>query len=146
MLPKLHEHWREDHFHKFLLENHNKPFEWGTWDCSIFPADAILAYTGVDIADEFRGRYSTKVGAFRLIKTLTGGSTVADAAAYCANKHGLVEHEYPLMAKRGDLVVIENGDDLIAGVVHLSGRHVVSVGESGLVRLPITQIKRSWSV
>jgi uncharacterized protein DUF6950 len=82
----------------------------------------------------------------KAIKTVTGGTTVADAAAYCANKYGLVEHQYPLMAKRGDLVVIENGTDLIAGVVHLSGRDVISVSETGLVRLPITSIKRSWSV
>ena len=50
------------------------------------------------------------------------------------------------MAKRGDLVVIQNGTTFIAGVVHLNGRHVVSMSEKGLVRLPITKVVRSWGV
>jgi hypothetical protein len=50
------------------------------------------------------------------------------------------------MAKRGDLVIIDNAGTLIAGVVHLNGRHVVSVSETGLVRLPITNVVRAWSL
>jgi hypothetical protein len=151
-LSRLHEHWREEHFHTFLVESVGKPFEWGTQDCCLYAADAILAYTGVDIAEEFRNKYTTQIGALRTIVEITGGSTVANAAAYCAQKHGLEEHEYPLMAKRGDLVIIQNGDNLIAGVVHLNGRDVISVSEDGPVRLPLADrngkahIVRSWSV
>nr|WP_263377693.1 hypothetical protein [Granulicella paludicola] len=114
----------------------------------MFPASAIQAFTGTDIADDFRGKYKTQLGAFALIKKVTGGSTAENAAAYCATKYGLVEYQFPLFAKRGDLVVIANGDDLIAGIVHLNGRHVVSVSAAGLVRLPIssTTVKRAWSV
>ena len=149
---KKHEHWQTRAFHNFLLENADKPFAWGTHDCALFAANAILANTGVDIADDFRGKYITQLGAFKTIKQVTGGTTVADAAAYCAAKHGLVEHTYPLMAKRGDLVVVENGGNLIAGVIHLNGVHAISVSESGLVRLPIadvtgkSNIVRSWSI
>jgi hypothetical protein len=112
----------------------------------MYPANAIQSFTGVDIAEDFRGKYHDEASAFALIKTITGGTTVADAAAYCANKHGLHEYAYPLMARRGDLVVIKNGDTLIAGVVHLNGRHVISVSQTGLVRLPITSVVRAWSV
>src|SRR5690348_10475155 len=115
---KKHEHWQTRHFHAFLMERCDQPFAWGTNDCALFAADAILANTGTDIAAEFRGLYTTERGAFEAIWKVTGGSTVADAAAYCASKHGLVEHEHPLMAKRGDLVVVENGGSFIAGVVH----------------------------
>jgi hypothetical protein len=145
MLTK-HNHWHTRHFHDFLYTSADKPFKWGEWDCALFAADAIKSFTDVDLADDFRGKYTTQTGAFKLIKKLTGGTTVADAAAYCAQKHSLEEHTYPLMCKRGDLVVFDNGGDLISGVVHLSGRHVVSVSDSGLVRLPITTVKRSWSV
>lgn len=146
MALKKHEHWHTRAFHNFLLEMADKPFAWGTNDCALFAANAIQSFTDVDIAADFRGKYTTELGAMKAIVQIGGGETVADAAAYCANKHGLVEHKYPLMAKRGDLVVVDNGGTLIAGVVHLNGRHVVSIGENGLVRLPITQIKKSWSV
>ncbi|ADW69022.1 DUF6950 family protein [Granulicella tundricola] len=143
-LPKK-QHWHTRAFHPFLVDRAQTPFAWGTNDCALFSADAILANTGVDIATDFRGKYTDKRSAFLLIRSLTGGSTVADAAAYCAQKHGLVEHQHPLMAKRGDLVVVADGDELICGVVHLSG-HVISVSESDTVRLPITKVVRSWSV
>jgi len=130
----------------FLRENANAKFVWGTLDCSLFAANAIQAMTGVDIADDFRGKYADEASAFALIKTVTGGTTVAAAAAHCASKHGLTEWKYPLQAQRGDLVVVENGGNLIAGVVDLSGKYVASIGESGILRISIRNIKRSWQV
>jgi len=145
------QHWAERALHTFLLENANKPFKWGTNDCCLWVGDAIQAVTGVDIAADFRGKYTTKAQAFALIKTLTNGTTVADAAAYCAAQHGLPELPKPLFAQRGDLVIAQNGsatgpDSLIAGIVHLNGRHVVTVGPKGLIRLPITTVTRAWRV
>lgn len=141
-----HNHWHTRHFNDFLISSATTPFKYGSWDCCLFAADAIKSFTDVDIADDFRGKYTTKLGALKAIKSVTGGSSIEDAVAYCANKHGLVEHTFPLMAKRGDLVLVDNSGELIAGVVHLNGRHAISVSESGLVRLPITSVKRSWSV
>ncbi|WP_213805763.1 hypothetical protein [Granulicella sp. dw_53] len=147
-----HPHWREKHFHAFLLERSDIPFAWGTNDCALFAADAIQACTGIDIAADFRGKYTTQLGALRTISKLTGGSSIVDAATYCAEKHNLTEHTHPLMAKRGDLVVIDNAGTLIAGVVHLNGREVISVSENGLVRLPIADLNgqpnvvRAWSI
>ncbi len=34
----------------------------------------------------------------------------------------------------------------IAGIVHLNGRHIVTVAEGGLVRLPITKVQRAWAI
>ena len=141
-----HPHWATQPLHDFLLERAEAPFAWGVNDCALFAADAVLAITGVDIAAEFREKYSTEAEAFALIRDLTGGETVADAAAWCAERHGLAEWEFPLMAQRGDLAVIENDGRLIAGIVHLSGRHVVTVAESGLVRFDISEVKRAWHV
>jgi len=126
------------------------PFIWGQNDCALFAADGIRAITGVDIAADFRGKYHDEASAMQAIKDICGGSTVADAAAYCANKHGLSELTKPLFAKRGDLVVVRNGLDgfgsEIAGLVHLNGRHVVSVNDKGMFRFPIRSIVRSWQV
>lgn len=140
------QHWATREFHDFLIQEAYKPFEWGVRDCCTFAANAIKSFTNVDLADDFRDKYTTKIGAFRAIKSVAGGSTIEDAAVYCANKHGLVERKYPLMAQRGDLVVFNNGGDVIAGVVGLSGRHLISVSDTGLVCLPITDVTRAWVV
>ncbi len=148
MSLQRHEHWATRSLTPFLLERRNSPFAWGTNDCCLFPADAIEAMTGVDIASDFRGKYATEAQAWALVHTVTGGSTVADAAAWCARAYGLTEWTYPLCAQRGDLVVFANEGRLLAGIVHLSGRHVLSVAADGLVKFPITRpmLQRAWKV
>lgn len=136
--------WRA--LHAFLLKRRSMPFSWGSNDCALFAADGIQAMTGVDIAGDFRGKYSTAAEAFALIKSITGGSTVADAAAWCAEKAGIAELKYPLKAQRGDLVVFENGGNLISGLVHLNGYQIASVTEKGMAGFPIAQIRRAWHV
>lgn len=150
MLKRL-TNWESQSFHQFLLDRAGMPFAWGTNDCCLFPADAILSFTGHDLAADFRDKYNDETSAFALIKRLTKGTTVEDAAAWCADKAGLREwtkgsRPSPLYAKRGDLVVIEEFGRIIAGVVHLNGRHVISVGEKGLMRLPLRGVKRAWRV
>ncbi|HEY5054665.1 MAG TPA: hypothetical protein VII58_00805 [Acidobacteriaceae bacterium] len=145
--PVRHEPW-VTHLHTFLRANAKTPFKWGVWDCSLFCADAIKAMTGIDIASDFRGLYTDEAGAKAAVEKVTGvtGGTVEDAAAYCAAKHGLVEWKHPLFAQRGDLVVLEDAGRVITGLVHLSGRHIVAAGESGLRKFTITNVKRAWHV
>lgn len=139
-------YWDTRELHDFLLERAAQPFAWGSNDCCTFPADAIQAFTGVDLAAPFRGKYTDEAAAFAAIRSIAGGRTVADAAAWCAQQQGLTEHLHPLMAKRGDLVVMQNEGSLIAGIVHLNGRHLVTVSATGLVRLPITAVRRAWAI
>ncbi len=138
--------WRTKELPAFFAQNANAKFQWGVLDCSLFAADAIQAITGTDIADDFRGKYTDEASAFALIKTITGGATVADAAAYCGRKHGLTAWTYPLQAQRGDLVAVNNAGTLIAGVVDMTGKLVACLGESGILRLSIMQIKQAWHV
>lgn len=136
----------------FLASRKGQPFAWGKNDCCLFAADAVQAITGVDIAADFRGKYSNHVDALTLVWKLTGksdnhGTTeAANAAEYCAAKHGLTEYEHPKQAKRGDLVVVSNADRLIAGVVHTDGRHIAGLGEAGLLYFPISTVQRAWAV
>lgn len=142
---KRHTNWANHQYHQFLLDHAHAKFKWGSHDCSLFAANGIQAITGTDIASDFRGKYTNEEQAFALIKQLTGGTTVADAAAYCAEKHGLTELKNPLFAQRGDLVVFTAPTgSLVAGLVHLNGRHIISVGENGLYKFPITNVKRAW--
>jgi hypothetical protein len=141
------EHYLTEHLPEFIASRLHAPFAWGSNDCALFAADAVEAITGVDIAEDFRGKYTTKLGAIKAIKEITGGSTVEDAAVYCAEKHGLKEHEYPLLAKRGDLVIVRNNlGEKVAGIVGLNGRHVYVPGDDGLVQFSILDVIRSWSV
>ncbi len=111
MISKRQKHWATRAYHEFLRVRARAAFVWGKSDCALFAADGILAVTGVDIADDFRGKYATEAEAMALIKSVCNGATVADAAVYCAQKHGLEEwvdkkgKPRPLMARRGDLVV-----------------------------------------
>jgi hypothetical protein len=139
--------WAEIPLHNFLDDwlKHPRPFAWAVNDCCTFVADAVEAQTGVRIDSDFRGRYHDEASAFALIHAVTGGSGVADAIAWCATQHGLTERDHPLMASRGEMVVCRNGVNLIAGVVHLSGRHVAAMGEHGPVRLSILDVVRAWA-
>jgi hypothetical protein len=139
-------HWATRELHDFFLARATQPFAWGSNDCCLFPADAIRAMTGVDLAEDFRGKYSDEASAFALIKEVTGGETVADAAAWCAQKHELPEWHLPLFAQRGDLVVVRDSGRLIAGIVGLTGRGAISVGEEGLKRLPLSAVVRAWKI
>jgi hypothetical protein len=144
-------HWATREFNAHLMAHAHHAFEWGKNDCCLYAANAIQCFTGVDIAADFRGLYSNQISAMAAIKAVTGGSTVADAAAWCAAKHGLVEYAHPRQAQRGDLVVMrQNAEDpderLMAGVVHLSGRDLVTVGERGLMRISILNVVRAWKV
>lgn len=143
--------WHTSGFSAFMHSRKDTPFVWGVSDCALFAADGILAITGTDIASDFRGKYHDQASSLAIAKTVTGlpDPTVADCAAYCAAKHGLKEVP-PLMAQRGDLVVLQDAGRAIAGLMHLSGRHVVAQGELGLKKIPVTitpaLVLRAWRV
>jgi hypothetical protein len=147
-MPLTRSHSWERELHSFLSSRIALPFAYRTNDCSVFACDGIQAMTGVDIAEDFRViRYATAIGALRAIRKVTGGSTVEDAAAYCADKYSLPELTHPLLAKRGDLVLIEqSAGNLVMGLVHMTGSYVVAPGDPGLLRLPLTAIKKAWSI
>jgi hypothetical protein len=142
------EHWFTREYIPYINANEKTPFQWGVCDCALFAANGILAITGVDIAEDFRNTYKTEIGAIRSMKKITGltNPTVEDAAIYCANKYGITECKTPLYAQCGDLVVIENEGNVIAGLVHPDGLDVIAAGEDGWKAFPLAQIKRAWHI
>lgn len=140
MLTRV-EHWATRALHNFFLSRAHEPFAWGTTDCALFVADGIEAMTGVDIAQDFRGRYATEEEAFALIKTVTGGKTAADAAAWCAAKFEIPELAFPLYAGRGDMVALMDAGRMITGLVALNGRDIIVQGELGLKRIAMVEVR-----
>lgn len=138
--------WDTDALHRYLTARMKMPFAWATNDCATFAADGILAMTGVDVAADFRGKYSDEASAAAAIAAVCGGKTVEDAAAWSAAKYGLAEWAEPLRAQRGDLAIVMNGTSPAAGLVHLNGSRVAIPGETGLVLFPVRKILRAWHV
>jgi hypothetical protein len=110
------------------------PFEWGTNDCCLFAANAVLAMTGDDYAKPYRG-YKTAKGALSRLK----GIGVAGVAS-----QALGAPKAAVFAKRGDVVSFDSGDAIALGVC--IGAKIAAVGQDGLVMLPMSQAIQAWSV
>lgn len=64
---KRFEDW-QDRLKKFLEENKDRPFRWGSFDCCLFACNSVRAITGIDLATPFRGQYHNMLGAMRLTR------------------------------------------------------------------------------
>ncbi len=65
----------DDNLHALIVARREAPFEWGQHDCCLWVGDAVLAMTGFDPAEEYRGAYSTALGAKRKMFELDGVET-----------------------------------------------------------------------
>jgi hypothetical protein len=52
----------------------------------------------------------------------------------------------PLYGQRGDAVLCPNGGEQFFGILDLNGRDVLSVGEHGVRRVPISIGCRAWRI
>jgi hypothetical protein len=142
------DHWQLA-LHDFIDSKRNVVFSYdssiGT-DCATFVCDAILAMTGTDIAAEFRGKYTTQVGALKVIKQVTGGSTVEDVADHVTDQYGIAVLDNHLFAQRGDVVLFDGAEGPALGIVYLDGKNAVFVGDKGLSKLPVRQCRRAWRI
>jgi hypothetical protein len=118
-----------------------RTFAWGTFDCALAACDAVMAQTGVDPGQKFRGTYSTEAEALKLL----GPEGLGGFAAAVAREFGMAEAA-PKFAHRGDLVLVDNGQPGGAlGIVDLSGRFALCVLERGQVRMPMARWQRAWN-
>lgn len=131
----------EARLHDFLLVRGGACHTYGATDCCLNAADAVLAMTDVDIAADFRGRYTTAGGAARALKRYGAGTLEATI-------DGMLPTIGPAFARRGDLVQTQ---DLVAIVI---GADAVALGvtidaeavTSGWVRFPRAQWVKGWAV
>lgn len=113
------------------------PFAWGEKDCCLAVADIIIAYTGVDLVSEFRGRYRTARGATMALKRY-GKGTIKDT----------VDTKLPSIdvsqAGRGDigLVKTDGGESLAI----IFSQIAWAMTYEGLVDLPLDRLVCAWRV
>jgi len=114
------------------------PFAWGHHDCATWAFELRRDLTGgEDVAAAWRGRYTTALGAQRIMRKLgwqdieaMGRDLLGDPLAT------------PLLAQRGDLVL--GGEDPAFGVC--AGARAVFISPDGLVQLPLSVCSLAWRV
>lgn len=113
--------------------------ETGVFDCALFAAGAVKAMTNDDYAIDYRNKYKT----YRHGKKMLKQHGFKDHVEYAASV--LVELESPLLAQRGDVVVLEDKEGLDAfGIVQ--GEYIYVITVSGLNLVPLEQAKRAFRV
>lgn len=113
------------------------PMQWGESDCLLTVADAIEAVTGIDPAAKIRGKYSSEIGAAKLMRRRKAN----DVEQVLERLFAPVGR---LMAQRGDVCVVEREGVLCAGYVTEYGVAVKS--ERGLDFIQQTEIKTAFKV
>ncbi len=123
-----------------LLARRTRVFQWGENDCALFACDLVEAATGMDYAAPFRGRYRTAAGAARALRRFAGGGLEA-AAEKITQDNGL-EEVPPLMAQRGDFILVDVTEGPALGVC--LGETLVAAGPAGALTLPLKRARRAW--
>lgn len=117
-----------------IVERMGSPFAWGSNDCCMFAADAVLAITGRDPAEDLRGTYSDERGARRLIQANGGLTSIAAARS---GPEVAVAH-----ARVGDVVLgVTDGRESL-GICTGRGWH--GPGIDGLGWQPMEKALRAW--
>lgn len=130
---------------RFLIDNQNRPFAYGSFDCGLFVSDAILAMTGADLAAPFRGKYTSRAELLPLIRQYAGARSLRALAERITSDYQMPEVPI-LRAQRGDLVLLKRARDYSLGLVDLNGRDIVVAFAHELRRLPIARASRAWRV
>lgn len=129
---------------EYLADVRLRPFEWGEHDCILHACAAVAAMTGDDPAAAYRGQYSDRIGAARVLRDLGRGTLLQTVDASFVRK--------PVaLAQRGDLVEWNGGIGICLGAVGAFVGEAVdeSTGEplaTGLIDVPRREWRRAWSV
>lgn len=122
----------------FIESRRNLPHAYGSNDCCLFAADAIMAQTGDDMAKDFRGTYSTQAEADKILADR--GGLEAFVTSFLGDKRGGNN------ACRGDIVLFNPFPDKEAIGVCVDAQHFVCPGDTQLVFFRLSKALASWRV
>jgi hypothetical protein len=124
----------------FIREVETKPFDFPTWNCALFAADAVKAQTGLDLLADIRGKYSNELGASKQLQSIYNLNTVQELFKK--------QLDMPLksiaFARVGDIVFVSKGIDFdlpidmkmfgpVPGLCY--GQQSYFVGKDGLIKV-----------
>lgn len=113
---------------EYIQAHLNKPFEWGVNDCITFSIGWLEHKTGRDYLTEHRP-WRSAIEAHKKLRDLGG-------LFFLLSKD--LDRVHPNMAQDGDISIYQDAGHLF------SGRHIVSVGKSGLVVADRTLAEKAW--
>ena len=133
----------------FLSIRDSAPLKWGYTDCSLFASDAISVMNGSDPAYWFRGKYTTKKQAFKLLKQFGGGGLPETTEKIMKDMH--YPEISPDEANSGDLVLINvanvHPDAFgLTSAIMASPEVAIAQGKDGLVYVDNPDIERAWAI
>ena len=111
----------------------------GVHDCALFPAGAVEAMTGVDLAAPYRGRYTTFAGGRRVLRRDGYADHMALIAAHLPEAHVST-------ALTGDIAILPTEDGPAVGVVGDGGVAYVLAPSGGLALCPMAPVQRLFKV
>ena len=123
-----------------LAASRHRGFVWGSHDCWTAAATIACAVTGRDPAAALRGTYDTEEEADAVLAR-AGGLEALVAAAMV--EFGAPECD-PAFAQRGDIVLVEAGNQLMAGVV--ADARIAVPGADGMHLLRLGRARRAWAI
>lgn len=133
----------------YVTANANLPFSYDAavgLDCCTFTFGAIEAMTGLAIGRRFVGTYSTKRESLLAMKAYCGRPALALMIAKLMAENNFSRRP-PMFSQRGDaLLMPARGEGWFLGVLDLNGREVLSVGEHGVRRMPLSVRCRAWRI
>ena len=122
----------------YVAASRRRPFAFGAFDCALFAAGAVEAQTGVDLRRELAGRYTTEVGAARVLRR-NGFADPAEVAAKFLPEIAIAQ------ARQGDVAAIRTQAGVALAVV--GGPHLLAArAGSGLIALPLTAAVAAFRV
>lgn len=126
----------QSRFAAFASSRRAMPFAWGSNDCSLFAADAVLAITGRDLAADLRGTYDSARGASRILHERGGMRAIATAALGPEVATGF--------AAVGDVLLMNTPEG--EGLAICNGGHAIGAGPHGALVMPLAAAVAAWKV
>lgn len=116
--------------HDVIKAAQGRPFSWGKFDCCLFAADCAVAVCGVDPAHNYRGTYTTEIGAKRALKRRHGSLEAAWDACFT--------RVAPAFIQRGDIALYDSPNGRAVAVFWAN--EYWSTTESGVDRVVCTPL------
>ncbi len=114
-----------------------KPYRWGDHDCCLFAADCVLAMTGVDLAEDFRGAYHDEATASDMLERLNCES-VADLPGIWFEEISVSQ------ARRGDVALFDGEFGPFLAIC--DGITAVGPAARGIAHVQIVDALRAWRI
>lgn len=115
-----------------------RPYKLGEHDCFRMACASVKALIGIDLWEQWGGRYKTRKGALKLIHTYAGaGFTEAFSKLFGSSPVN------PLLARRGDILEYADTEEHLGVCI---GARAAVLGEHGLEFVPLSSCRHAWRI